>query len=74
MKSEISFRGAVKLYARRNLSNSYRSSVVSTSSVCDLCMKEIKLENRSTTHFSRDGRMNLMKNFNERTGRTYNRT
>ncbi|KAK8957665.1 hypothetical protein KSP39_PZI001098 [Platanthera zijinensis] len=38
---------------------------------CDLCIKEIELGNRPTTHFSRDGWNNLMNKFCERTGKSY---
>ncbi|KAI0493486.1 hypothetical protein KFK09_023604 [Dendrobium nobile] len=38
---------------------------------CDLCLKEIELGNRPTTHFNRDGCMNLMKFFQEKTSREY---
>ncbi|KAK8928505.1 hypothetical protein KSP39_PZI017440 [Platanthera zijinensis] len=38
---------------------------------CDLCLKEIELGNKPTTHFSKDGWTNLMLNFQERTGKMY---
>lgn len=41
---------------------------------CDLCLKEIELGNRPTTHFSRDGWNNLTTNFFARTGKAYDRT
>lgn len=41
---------------------------------CDLCIKEIQLGNRPTTHFSKDGWKNLITGFKERTGKAYDRT
>ncbi|KAK8945020.1 hypothetical protein KSP39_PZI008015 [Platanthera zijinensis] len=41
---------------------------------CDLCLKEIELGNRPTTHFSRDGWNNLTTHFHARTGKAYDRT
>ncbi|PKU64023.1 hypothetical protein MA16_Dca012609 [Dendrobium catenatum] len=38
---------------------------------CDLCIREIEFENRRTTHFNKEGWLNLMKNFSEKTGREY---
>ncbi|KAI0516451.1 hypothetical protein KFK09_009130 [Dendrobium nobile] len=40
---------------------------------CDLCIKEIELGNRPTTHFNKEGWLNLMKNFSEKTGREYDK-
>ncbi|KAI0495679.1 hypothetical protein KFK09_021982 [Dendrobium nobile] len=44
-----------------------------TLTYCDICIREIELGNRPTTHFTKEGWKNLLKNFNERTGRTYDR-
>ncbi|KAK8916684.1 hypothetical protein KSP39_PZI022579 [Platanthera zijinensis] len=41
---------------------------------CDLCLKEIELGNRPTTHFNREGWVNLTTNFLARTGKSYDRT
>ncbi|KAI0503929.1 hypothetical protein KFK09_014875 [Dendrobium nobile] len=41
---------------------------------CDICIKEIELGNRPTTLFNKKGWTNIMKNFNSRTGRSYDRT
>ncbi|KAK8933642.1 hypothetical protein KSP39_PZI015827 [Platanthera zijinensis] len=38
---------------------------------CDLCIKEIGLGNRPTTHFSKEGWTNLIAGFKERTGKSY---
>ncbi|KAK8952148.1 hypothetical protein KSP39_PZI002991 [Platanthera zijinensis] len=40
---------------------------------CDLCIREIELGNRPTTHFSKDGWKNLVTKFKERTGLLYDR-
>ncbi|KAK8933224.1 hypothetical protein KSP39_PZI016002 [Platanthera zijinensis] len=40
---------------------------------CDLCIREIELGNRPTTHFSKDGWKNLIASFKERTGKNYDR-
>ncbi|KAK8935684.1 hypothetical protein KSP39_PZI003278 [Platanthera zijinensis] len=40
---------------------------------CDLCIKEIGLGNRPTTHFSKEGWKNLIAGFKERTGKNYDR-
>ncbi|KAI0494936.1 hypothetical protein KFK09_025082 [Dendrobium nobile] len=40
---------------------------------CDLCIKEIELGNRPTTHFNKEGWLNLMKNFSEKTGREFDK-
>ncbi|KAK8947076.1 hypothetical protein KSP39_PZI006935 [Platanthera zijinensis] len=40
---------------------------------CDLCLREIELGNRPTTHFSRDGWSNLTTNFFAQTGKSYDR-
>ncbi|KAL0926402.1 hypothetical protein M5K25_002632 [Dendrobium thyrsiflorum] len=41
---------------------------------CDLCLKEIELGNRPTTHFNKECWMNLIKSFQEKTGREYDKT
>ncbi|PKU84921.1 hypothetical protein MA16_Dca019558 [Dendrobium catenatum] len=41
---------------------------------CDLCIEEIELGNRPSTHFNKEGWTNLMTKFNSRTGRSYDRT
>ncbi|PKU70818.1 L10-interacting MYB domain-containing protein-like [Dendrobium catenatum] len=38
---------------------------------CDICIREINLGNRHTTHFNKMGWRNIMNSFNEHTGRTY---
>ncbi|KAK8948794.1 hypothetical protein KSP39_PZI006231 [Platanthera zijinensis] len=40
---------------------------------CDLCLKEIELGNRRTTHFSKDGWKNVIVKFQECTGKLCNR-
>ncbi|KAK8943043.1 hypothetical protein KSP39_PZI009344 [Platanthera zijinensis] len=41
---------------------------------CDLCIKEIGLGNRPTTHFSKEGWKNLIAGFKERTRKSYDRS
>ncbi|KAK8934540.1 hypothetical protein KSP39_PZI014241 [Platanthera zijinensis] len=40
---------------------------------CELCVKEVELGNRPTTHFNKVGWNNLVANFQARTGRQYDR-
>ncbi|KAK8937139.1 hypothetical protein KSP39_PZI011929 [Platanthera zijinensis] len=40
---------------------------------CDICIREIDLGNRPTTHFSKEGWKNVIDNFKARTGLTYDR-
>ncbi|XP_020686288.1 L10-interacting MYB domain-containing protein-like [Dendrobium catenatum] len=40
---------------------------------CDLCLREIELGNRPTTHFNKEGWTNLIKNFYDKTGREYDK-
>ncbi|KAI0508110.1 hypothetical protein KFK09_014244 [Dendrobium nobile] len=41
--------------------------------LCDLCLREIELGNRPSTHFNKEGWTNLIKNFFEKTGREYDK-
>ncbi|PKU62948.1 hypothetical protein MA16_Dca028096 [Dendrobium catenatum] len=45
----------------------------STLLYCDICVGEIELDNRPTTHFN-EGWTNIMKKFHSRTGRSYDLT
>ncbi|KAK8957017.1 hypothetical protein KSP39_PZI001206 [Platanthera zijinensis] len=40
---------------------------------CDLCIKEVELGNRPTTHFNKEGWINIMKNFEELTRKQYDK-
>ncbi|KAK8916857.1 hypothetical protein KSP39_PZI022193 [Platanthera zijinensis] len=56
----------------RGISASWESADVLL--FCDICIKEIELGNRPTTHFSKQGWNNIILHFQERSGKQFDRT